>query len=89
MKMSGENRTGLAKAAAISASILIVSLGLCGMNLLTAKGLNTSGKFFPVFMVTGVLELIGIFVGLAGLLIVGLLALIRTLRPGTGQSGEE
>ena len=80
MKMPWEDRTGLAKAAAVLASVLTVSLGLCGANYLIAGGGQGSSVAIPLIALTGILELLGIFVGFTGLLIVGLLALTRALR---------
>jgi hypothetical protein len=82
MKMPWTNRQGAAKAIAICVTVLLVSAGLCGMQLLvlnlsrgSADGLTT------IFMITGALELIAILlsvlIGFIALLIWGFGSLFR------------
>ena len=90
MKMPWEDRTGLAKAAAVLATGLVISLGLCGLNL-AAFAAFSRGLDSPL-VVTGYLELGGMAVCAAGLLFVLLLFLLKLLfkplrRPG--QPGKE
>ena len=96
MRFSWQNRTGLAKAAAIFASTLTISLGLCGANFFAfARWGNYETNRAPwwpsTFLVyTGLAELLGILVGGMGLLIVAFLALAERVqaRFSTGHDNE-
>jgi hypothetical protein len=90
MKMPWEDRTGLAKAAAVLATGFGISLGLCGLNLAGYAAFSHGGD--SVFLIPGYLELAGMIVCAAGLLFVLLLFLLKLLfkplrRPG--QPGKE
>jgi hypothetical protein len=83
MKLPWHDRTGYPKSIAIFATILTVSLGLCGANLaLFSRHGYISGPNDPTrsaglsmfLMATGFFETIGIAVGLGGL-VIGTLAL--------------
>jgi len=97
MKMPWTDRTGLAKAAVIFALLLIVSIGLCGANLalFSRYGAISGGTPEPprsaggslVLMATGFAELAGMVVGAAGLVVVGLMAVVRGLYGGS-EKGE-
>jgi hypothetical protein len=79
MNMPWSNKTGLAKAAAFCAALLLVSLGLCGINLVIS-GHNSSGKGTIQFLImTGFFETLGILIGVVGLVVVILLALMNRL----------
>lgn len=86
MKMPWGDRTGLAKAAAVLASVLTVSLGLCGVNFwavmqfaspFSNRRVQWPGKLLSF---TAWIELIAIAVSIMGLLTVGLAALVRSIR---------
>ena len=74
MNMPWKNLHGAAKAVAICAAVLLVSGGLCGMQLLVLNlhlGGNTN-DMAPIFMLTGALELVAIVVSA----VVGFIALL-------------
>lgn len=76
------DKTGLAKATAILATIALVSIGLCGANILAtvfvplSGGDGSSAWITEIWMFAGFAEIAGICTGIAGLLIVGVFALI-------------
>jgi len=90
MRLPWTNKTGMAKATAILATMLIVSFGLCGANFVSvvvfvpfgggAGASSWRNSLGSVFSVMGVLELVGIAVGIIGLVIIGLTYAIRSLR---------
>lgn len=77
MKFPWQDKTGLAKAATILALLFCLSFGLCGANVLAALTLPTTTNVFFAF--TAYLEATGMLVGLFGLLIVGLIAIVQSL----------
>ncbi|MBT9330368.1 hypothetical protein [Paracidobacterium acidisoli] len=79
MKLQSENRTGLAKAAAVLASVFTVSLGLCGVNFLAVTGLRSSNIFQPFLAIAGWTELLAIVLSFAGLVLLGFFALILAI----------
>jgi hypothetical protein len=96
MKMPWAGKSGLAQAAAIFATLTLVSLGLCGANFVAVIGFVPMGggaapqgwrnALGGVLTVTGVIELIGMAVGIVGLVGVGIAALVKALlrdRKGT------
>jgi hypothetical protein len=93
MKMPWQNRTGLAKAAAVLASALVVSLGLCGMNFAAVTGLRPPNVFRPFLMIAAWIELLAIVLSLAGLVFVGFFAIIYAIQKrfsdGADRDGEE
>lgn len=82
MNMPWTNKTGLAKATAFFATLLLVSLGLCGANFFAvisfvgvAGGAPPPGTpTWPATLLTttGTIELIGIALGAGGLIITGI-----------------
>lgn len=77
MKRSDRQKMSASKLATLSATVLLVSLGLCGANaffVVKNVALVGSGQAGPsswrgdVLNVTGVLELIGVAFGIGGLL---------------------
>lgn len=85
MRMPWHNRTGLAKAAAIFATILLVALGLCGLNgalMAISHGLKN------LLAIIGVVETFFIFASLFGLFVIGLIAGIRSLLHKPKNPGE-
>ncbi len=79
MKLPWQNRSGLAQAVAVLASILTISLGLCGANFLVFSR-STHDSMVPFLMVTGSLESIAILGSALGLLLVALLYLVQKVR---------
>jgi hypothetical protein len=87
--MPWRKRTGLAKAAAILATILLVSLGLCGINfvaLTNMSGIGVSNAHYGIatslstfFLILGVVEYVAIVFSALALVVVTLLWLIRTI----------
>ena len=80
------NKTGLAKATAILATIALVSIGLCGANfvaVITFGSLSGGSEGFQwvseVLAFAGFAELAGILIGIVGLLIVVVIALIGAI----------
>jgi hypothetical protein len=84
MRMPWVGKTGLAKAAALLAVVLLVSLGLCGVNFGLVIAFGRFSWAFPSLAVTAYLELAGIIASAAGLLVVGVIgvvmAVIRMMR---------
>ena len=75
--MTEEKKSGLAKAATILVTMFLVSLGLCGLNFLALVGGGVMGNGSSVLITTAYLELAGMVVGAAGLLIVGVIAIVQ------------
>jgi hypothetical protein len=92
MKMPWRDKTGLAKAATVLVMTLLLSLGLCGVNFFAVTGFvgigggNASGGprqvLTSALTVAGVLELIGIFASLLGLVLVGMIAVVKSFGSG-------
>ena len=76
------NKTGLAKATAILATVLVVSLGLCGANYLTfTLRYETLGSMaFTALVWTAWCEVAAIVVSGVGLVVVGVMAFRRASR---------
>lgn len=74
MNMPWTNRHGAAKMVVICVAVLLVSAGLCGVQLLilNAGNIKTSSALTSVFMVTGAVEIIAILVAI----LVGIIALL-------------
>lgn len=79
MNIRGQDKTGLAKAIAILSTIFVISLGLCGANAVAAFVLNDPLQDSSTLAVTGYFELLGIFVGGVGVLLISLIAFVRSL----------
>src|ERR1700761_1291735 len=73
------NKSGLAKATAVLSTIFMISLGLCGMNFITATSLHFN-KAAGLLMATGWLELLGMGLSLAGLILVFFIWMGRVIR---------
>ena len=82
MKQSDRRKMSASKLAALSATVLLVSLGLCGANVFLTVHYVVIGGPSPqpgqpsppvwpgeLLSITGVLELIGVAFGIAGLLV--------------------
>jgi len=88
-------KSGLSKATAILATILGISLGLCGANfvavmtLVSKSGTAMQGPADTFLTVTGITELVGIGVGVVGLLIVAGIAIFRSLTHRSPPRSEE
>jgi hypothetical protein len=81
MKMPWTGKTGLAKAAAIFAVLTLVSFGLCGANfgiMFAFKGAsaNVQSALSGFLVITAFMEAAGIVIGIAGLLVIGLVAVV-------------
>ena len=82
MRSEGD-RISVARLAAVSAAVLLISLGLCGANFALDTQIGLSGTPWllrwrlPLFSVAAILELAGIAVGITGLIT----ALWRSLKP--------
>jgi len=75
--MARGNYEGLAKAAAIFAVTFGISVGLCGATALLSSVFRGSDK---VLVPLGILELLGMACGAVGLVVVGIFALIASVR---------
>ena len=71
------NKTGFAKAAAILATITLVSLGLCGVNFVIVISSNSLSWVTSTLFIAGWVELAGILLGAAGLIVVAIIAVAR------------
>jgi len=67
LRMAWTGKSGLAKAAAVLATILGISLGLCGLNFIAVLHVQGDSSFL---LLTAYMELAGILLGAFGLLIV-------------------
>jgi hypothetical protein len=78
MKMPWQNLTGLAKLAAIFATILGIAVGLCGLNIVAVS----LGRDYPgtLLTITAFFEMVAIVVSSLGLVVIGIIAIIRTFR---------
>jgi hypothetical protein len=88
MKMPWQDKTGLARASAVLATVLLISLGLCGANFaaFTQSGFmsNKPQRYSTLLMYTGFVELFTILGSLVGLTIVGFIYVRRSVRKGKG-----
>lgn len=81
MKLPWVGKTGAAKAVAAFATLLLVSVGLCGVNWVVALKVPSS-DYLGGLLVAGWLELAGILVGFVGLVI----SLIVAARSGSEEN---
>ena len=84
MKMPWVGKSGVAKSVAFFATLTLVSLGLCGANfgfMFLFKGADThlQSTLSGVLVITAFLEAAGIVIGIAGLLVMGLVAVVMAL----------
>lgn len=71
MRLFGREFEGPAKALVILVAVLLVSAGMCGLQLTISNEIyNSSGAFGSIMMLLGILELIAMFVSLIGIAIV-------------------
>jgi len=77
--MPWTNRTGLAKATTVLATVLLVSVGLCGVNFVAMSGGIDLNGLSGLLIVSAYLEALAIVVSAAGLLIVGIITIVRAL----------
>ena len=97
MKAPWIGKTGLAKATAILATVLLVSLGLCGVNFLVVASSDSPrlgglrDAISVVFIGTALAEWAAILLSVAGLVTVAVIAVWRALRRdrSNGESGTE
>jgi hypothetical protein len=73
MRTPWSHLTGLARLATMFAVLLVVSIGLCGANLALISHGGDS------LIVTGIVELAGMAVGAGGLVVVGIVAVVRAI----------
>lgn len=96
MRMPWSNKVGLAKVVAIVATILLVSLGLCGINFVAAIGLASQGARIvsagwlqEFFLIAGLIESVAIVVSAIALVAVFLFrefqAVWRHFHSGKGE----
>ena len=87
MKLPWQTLTGLSKMAAIFATILVIAIGFCGLNLIvTSRGHDYPS---PLVMLTGILESLAIIGSALGLIIIGLIAIIHSIFPATPNSKDD
>jgi hypothetical protein len=89
VKMPWAGKTGLAKAAVILSVTLLLSLGLCGVNLAAFSRYGQIGggarppgtSLWPtnLLVLAGLAELGGILIGSVGLVLIGLIALAKVI----------
>jgi hypothetical protein len=90
MKMPWHNQTGLAKAGAISATLFLISSGLCGGNFALFLKFGSLGGGVPppdrpawatsLLMITGFLELAVIALSAVGVIVVLVIAIARAIK---------
>ena len=80
------NKTGLAKAATILATVLGVSLGLCGLNIVASTG-NAPDPLGLLLFIAAFPEGAGIFVGAIGLVLVALFAILKFIAEQSNIAG--
>jgi hypothetical protein len=89
MKMPWHNQTGLAKAAALLATIFGVAVGLCGANFVAVITLvpvggssgptGFRGWISNILGVTAYIELAAMILSAAGLVVLGVVATVRAI----------
>jgi hypothetical protein len=99
MKMPWTGKSGLAKAVAFFATLLVVSIGLCGANFFAViRFVPLAGPAPPpgtptwpttLLTVTGWMEIAGIAVGVCGLVIAGVANAWRGSRGGSDGKRDE
>lgn len=78
MRLFGREFVGPAKVLVVMAAVLLISAGMCGLQLTIAnKVYNSSGAFGSIMMLMGVLELIAMVVSLVGIAVVLVTLLVR------------
>jgi hypothetical protein len=78
MKMPWHGKTGLAKATAVLATVLTISLGLCGANFFAFTRLENTPLWANTLVIdAGYLEVFAILGSLLGLLVVLLMYAFR------------
>ena len=89
MRLFGREVHGPAKVLVIFVAVLLVSAGMCGLQLTMANKIyNSSGAFGAIMMLLGILELIAMLVSLIGIAIVLVNLLVtRLFKREPGPSG--
>jgi hypothetical protein len=80
--MGSQYQKNLAKAAAVAAITLCISLGLCGLNALVIShvtGSNAMSSAQTVLFVAGYLELAAIILSFVALVVIGILILFAAI----------
>lgn len=89
MRMPWKDRTGLAKAVAVLVTVLLVSTGLCGLNVITeitifpfdsgpSKGIRA--LVANALLITAYIESVLMGLCIVGLILVALIAIARTIK---------
>jgi hypothetical protein len=79
MKLPWTGKSGEAQAVAVLATVLIVSLGLCGLNWGIDSSARWSRPLDNWVLFTGMIELAAIVLSAGGLFVLGLLFIVRKL----------
>jgi hypothetical protein len=77
MKMPWQDRTGLARATAIFATVFGIALGLCGLNAAAFFSIHSAAG--NPLVLTAFIELFVMLASGVGLLVIALIAIYRTL----------
>jgi hypothetical protein len=83
-----KEKSGLEKTAIVLGTVFLVSLGLCGVNFVAAKGEVMHGDG-GLLIATAYLELFGMVVSGAGLLVVALIAIARAMIDSFSSRGSD
>ena len=90
MRLFGRELRGPAKVLVILVAVLLVSAGMCGLQLTIANTIyNSSGAFGPFMMLLGILELVAMLVSLIGIAIVLVNLLVKRLFGGRSFSTDQ
>ncbi len=97
MKTPPPERSGLAKAATVLATLLTISIGLCGANFFAfikfgfVSDPPAGAPMWPTtaLMVSGAVEVAAVAASLLGLIIVAILTLIQRTRARSSNASDE
>jgi hypothetical protein len=85
LRLPWQDKTGLAKVAAVLSTVLTIAAGLCGVNWVVIG--RSSGPPSQWWVTVGIVEAIVIAVCLLALIVVRLIQVIQRLREHFGNSG--
>lgn len=93
MRLFAREVEGPAKVLVIFVAVLLVSAGMCGLQLTIANKIyNSSGAFASIMMLLGILELVAMLVSLIGIVVVLVNLLVTRLfkrKPASSRAGLE
>jgi hypothetical protein len=85
MKIFGREMQGHAKTLVILLAVLLVSSGLCGLQIVISNRGSGGDRLTGIFIPLGLVELLAMLVSAAGIVFVSILWGARALRGGVGK----